>query len=127
MAQTENPSKNRSRRGEPYVFWACGGVQRFLYYLGFDRLFAEKPMQFADLVLQHPVLRGGDDLFLGPRRCQRTLVRQPTPGEHLARRDPTRELRCSSRFWSKVETRVKPMSLSGSSHKTVCGTIEIST
>lgn len=45
-------------------------------------------MQFADLILQHPILGHRNDLFLGPRRRQRTLVRQPTPGEQLVGRNP---------------------------------------
>ncbi len=56
-------------------FWARGDVERFLQDLGLKRLLAQQPMQFADLVLKCPIVRSRNNLFLGTRRSQRTLVR----------------------------------------------------
>src|ERR1044071_604120 len=49
---------------------------------------AEQPLQFPDLVLQTPVFGGGHHFFAGPDRRQRSLGIEPTPSEHLVRRDP---------------------------------------
>jgi len=49
-------------------FWADCDLQRLLQDLGLQALLAEKTVQFADLVLERPVIRGRDDLLLGTGR-----------------------------------------------------------
>src|SRR5215813_13906973 len=51
--------------------------------LRFQRLLAQKPMKFANLVLQSPILRSWHDLFPAAGRGQAALRHQPTPSEQL--------------------------------------------
>src|SRR5262249_9933524 len=51
--------------------------------LRFQRLLAQEPMKFANLVLQSPILRSRHDLFPAAGRSQTALRHQPTPGEQL--------------------------------------------
>src|SRR5947207_11252662 len=55
--------------------------------LSFQRLLAQEPMKFANLVLQSPILRSRHDLFPTAGRGQAALRHQPTPGEQLVWRD----------------------------------------
>src|SRR5437870_6266341 len=51
--------------------------------LRFQRLLAQEPMKFANLVLQSPIIRSRHDLFPAAGRGQAALRHQPTPGEQL--------------------------------------------
>src|SRR6516162_6287346 len=51
--------------------------------LRFQRLLAQEPMKFANLVLQSPILTSRHDLFPAAGRSQAALRHQPTPGEQL--------------------------------------------
>jgi len=47
--------------------------------LRFQRLLAQEPMKFANLVLQSPIIRSRHDLFPTAGRGQAALRHQPTP------------------------------------------------
>src|SRR5215467_6076464 len=51
--------------------------------LRFQRLLAQEPIKFANLVLQSPIIRSRHDLFPAAGRGQAALRHQPTPGEQL--------------------------------------------
>src|SRR6266436_294520 len=51
--------------------------------LRFQRLLAQEPMKFANLVLQSPIIRSRHELFPAAGRGQAALRHQPTPGEQL--------------------------------------------
>ena len=51
--------------------------------LRFQRLLAQEPMKFANLVLQSPIIRSRHDLFPTAGRSRAALRHQPTPGEQL--------------------------------------------
>src|SRR5499433_2277872 len=57
--------------------------ERLFENLRFQRLLAQEPMKFANLVLQSPILRSRHDLFPAAGRSQTALRHQPTPGEQL--------------------------------------------
>jgi hypothetical protein len=60
-------------------------IQNLFEDLDLERFLPKKAMQLAYLLLQGTVLRCRDDLFPCGRRRQRTLGRQPPPGEQLVR------------------------------------------
>src|SRR6266404_3873451 len=51
--------------------------------LRFQRLLAQEPMKFANVVLQSPIIRSRHDLFPAAGRRQAALRHQLTPGEQL--------------------------------------------
>src|SRR5437899_10331562 len=53
--------------------------------LRFQRLLAQEPMKFANLVLQSPIIRSRHDLLPAAGRGQAALRHQPTPAEQLVR------------------------------------------
>src|SRR5215475_13331623 len=65
------------------VFLTCGVFERLFENLRFQRLLAQEPMKFANLVLQSPIIRSRHDLFPTAGRGQAALRNQPTPGEQL--------------------------------------------
>src|SRR5215831_14446139 len=78
----------RRRRRQPQLFFLpCGVFERLFENLRFQRLLAQEPMKFANLVLQSPIIRSRHDLFPTAGRGQAALRHQPTPGEQLVRGD----------------------------------------
>src|SRR6478672_8210045 len=61
----------------------CGVFEGLFENLRFQRLLAEEPMKFANLILQSPIIRSRHDLFPAAGRGQAALRHQPTPGEQL--------------------------------------------
>jgi uncharacterized protein YciW len=57
--------------------------ERLFENLRFQRLLAQEPMKFANLVLQNPIIGSRHDLFPAASRGQAALRHQPTPGEQL--------------------------------------------
>jgi hypothetical protein len=59
--------------------------ERLFENLRFQRLLAEEPMKFANLILQSPIIRSRHHLFAAAGGRQRPLHHQPAPGEELVR------------------------------------------
>src|SRR5262249_803928 len=60
-----------------------GVLEGLFENLRFQRLLAQEPMKFANLILQSPIIRSWHDLFPTAGRRQAALRHQPTPGEQL--------------------------------------------
>ena len=60
-------------------------LERFLEYLGFQRLLAEQPVKFSNLALQGSIVRCRHDLFAAARGGQTALRHQAAPTEQLVR------------------------------------------
>src|SRR5215831_13236326 len=78
--------------------------------LRFQRLLAQEPMKFANLVLQSPILRSRHDLFPAAGRSQTALRHQPTPGEQLGATPCRRATRLTVIPGSKVSSTMRTFS-----------------
>jgi hypothetical protein len=66
-------------------FFRIGVLRGFLEDLGLERLLAEQPVQFADLLLKRTVVGGGHHRLPGRRRGEGAVGREAAPGEELVR------------------------------------------
>jgi hypothetical protein len=79
---------SRAREGEPYSLFWLYQIQHLAQDLFLQRVFAEPPLQFANLMLQRPEFGGRHYLLASTYARQRAVGVKPAPREQLVRRDP---------------------------------------
>src|SRR5262249_22141645 len=77
----------RARATAAAIFWTRQ-LECLAQDLVLEGFLAGQPLQFAHVVMQSPVFRGGHHLLPGPHTAQRALGIEPPPGEQLVRCDP---------------------------------------